>query len=337
MGLVRFPEGTTLMKKAVTLLSSEKFFTNKKAVILLASFCCILWGSAYPGVKIGYSLFQISTGNVFAELSFAGYRFIIAGLMVLIIALFTSKHLFTFTWKNIMSLVLLGLTQTTLQYVFFYIGLAHTTGLKASIMNGTSAFFSVILAHFLYRDDRINFNKAVGCILGFVGVLLVNFSSDLLSFNFKIIGEGFVAVAAFAFSVSAIYGKKICQKLDSVIVTGYQLLIGGIALLLMGLSGKGYVTNFTIGSTLVLLYLGLLSALAFTIWTILLKYNKVGPISVYNFLIPVSGAILSAIFLGENIFKWENAIALVLVCTGIYAVNHQGNPFKKHGRASVRL
>ncbi|TGA98924.1 DMT family transporter [Sporolactobacillus shoreae] len=315
-------------------MDGEKFFTNKKVVIVLAVFCCILWGSAYPGVKIGYSLFQISTGNVFAELSFAGYRFIIAGLMVLILALMMSKKLFTLTWKNIESLILLGLTQTTLQYVFFYIGLAHTTGLKASIMNGTSAFFSVILAHFLYRDDRINFSKAVGCILGFLGVLLVNFSSDLLSFNFKIIGEGFVAVAAFAFSASAIYGKRICQRMDSVIVTGYQLLIGGVVLLLMGISGKGYVAHFTFGSTLVLLYLGLLSALAFTLWTILLNYNKVGPISVYNFLIPVSGAILSAIFLGENIYKWENAVALVLVCTGIYAVNRQGHPLKKHGRAS---
>ncbi|WP_100486306.1 DMT family transporter [Sporolactobacillus pectinivorans] len=310
-------------------MDSEKFFTNKKAVILLASFCCILWGSAYPGVKIGYALFEISTNNVFSELSFAGYRFIIAGLMVLVVALCTSKHLFTLTWKNIMSLVLLGLTQTTLQYVFFYIGLAHTTGVKASIMNGTSAFFSVIFAHFIYKDDRINFKKTVGCILGFVGVLLVNFSSDLLNFNFKIIGEGFVTVAALAFSVSAIYGKKICQEMDSVIVTGYQLLIGGIVLLLMGFSGKGYMTHFTVVSTLVLLYLGLLSAVAFSIWTILLKYNKVGPIAIYNFLIPVSGAILSAIFLGENIFEWKNAVALILVCTGIYAVNYQPNKRSK--------
>jgi drug/metabolite transporter (DMT)-like permease len=130
-------------------------------------------------------------------------------------------------------------------------------------------------------------------------------------------------VAAFAFSASSIYGKKICENMDSTIVTGYQLLIGGLVLLILGISNKGYVTNFTLSSTLVLLYLGLLSALAFSIWTILLKYNKVGSIALFNFLIPVSGAILSSIFLGETIFNWENGIALVLVCIGIYIVNYR--------------
>ncbi|MBV4418974.1 DMT family transporter [Clostridium tyrobutyricum] len=303
-------------------MDNKKIFTNRKVVILLASFCCILWGSAYPGVKSGYALFKISTNNVFSELSFAGYRFILAGFMVLIFSVLSSKNIFAITKKNIKHLILLGLTQTTLQYIFFYIGLAHTSGVKASIMNSTSAFFSVILAHFLYKNDRINSKKAIGCILGFVGVLLVNFSSQLLSFDLKIVGEGFIAVAAFAFSASSIYGKKICEDMDSTIVTGYQLLIGGLALLILGISNKGYVTNFTLSSTLVLLYLGLLSALAFSIWTILLKYNKVGSIALFNFLIPVSGAILSSIFLGETILNWENGVALVLVCIGIYIVNH---------------
>ncbi|MBC2580500.1 DMT family transporter [Clostridium sp. DJ247] len=302
-------------------MNNKIFFTNKKIVILLASFCCILWGSAYPGVKSGYALFKISTNDVFSELSFAGYRFILAGLMVLIVSLFSSKKLFSLNKKSIKELILLGLTQTTLQYIFFYIGLAHTTGVKASIMNSTSAFFSVIMAHFLYKNDKMNYKKAIGCILGFISVLIVNFSSELLSFNFKINGEVFVAIAAFIFSVSSIYSKKICQSMDSTIVTGYQLLIGGLVLIILGISNKGYVTNFTIGSTLVLLYLSLLSALAFSIWTILLKYNKVGSIALFNFLIPVSGTILSSIFLGENIFDWKNAAALILVCIGIYIVN----------------
>lgn len=310
-------------------MNNKKIYTNRKIVVLLASFCCILWGSAYPGVKSGYALFKISTDNIFSELSFAGYRFIIAGLMVLIVALFSSKKLFSLTRKNIKELILLGLTQTTLQYMFFYIGLAHTSGVKASIMNSTSAFFSVILAHFLYNDDRINSRKAIGCILGFIGVLLVNFSSDLLNFSFKIKGEGFIAVAAFAFSACSIYGKKICKSIDSMLVTGYQLLIGGLVLLILGISNKGHVTNFTIGSTLVLLYLGLLSAVAFSIWTILLKYNKVGSIALFNFLIPISGAILSSIFLKENIFDWENAVALILVCIGIYIVNHNSNKLSR--------
>lgn len=302
-------------------MDNKSFFTDKKIVIILASFCCILWGSAYPGVKSGYILFRIGTADLFSKLSFAGYRFITAGLMVLLISIFFSKNIFSLTKENIKQLIILGVTQTTLQYIFFYIGLANTTGVKGSIMNSTTTFFSVILAHFLYTDDKITLRKALGCILGFIGVVLVNFNSSILDFSFKITGEGFIIIAALVFSASAIYGKKLSGGIDVMLATGYQLLIGGIGLLLLGIINKGYVTNFTFSSTLILLYLALLSALAFTIWTILLKYNKVGEISIFNFLIPISGAILSSIFLGETIFEWKNAAALVLVCIGIYIVN----------------
>ncbi|WP_411681781.1 DMT family transporter [Clostridium thailandense] len=302
-------------------MDNKVFFTNKKIVIILASFCCILWGSAYPGVKSGYALFKINTDDLFSKLSFAGYRFIIAGLMVLAISMLFSKSIFSLSKENIKQLVILGITQTTLQYIFFYIGLANTTGVKGSIMNSTTTFFSVIIAHFLYANDKITFKKALGCILGFVGVILVNFNSNILDFNFKITGEGFIIIAAFAFSASAIYGKKLSGHIDVMLTTGYQLLIGGVILLLLGIINKGYITNFTVSSTLILLYLSLLSAIAFTIWTILLKYNKVGEISIFNFIIPVSGAILSSIFLGETILEWKNAVALILVCIGIYIVN----------------
>ncbi len=71
--------------------------------------------------------------------------------------------------------------------------------------------------------------------------------------------------------------------------------------------------------------MALLSSAAFSLWNLLLKYNKVGPVSVYNFLTPIFGSILSAIFLGENIFEFKNMIALVLVCLGIWMVNKQKN------------
>ncbi|MBP9905368.1 MAG: EamA family transporter, partial [Rhodoferax sp.] len=64
----------------------------------------------------------------------------------------------------------------------------------------------------------------------------------------------------------------------------------------------------------------LLSSVAFGLWTILLKYNRVGMVTVFNFLIPIFGAMLSAVFLGERILEWKNVIALVLVCSGIFLV-----------------
>lgn len=302
-------------------LNGEKFFTKKGTVVILAAFCCLLWGSAYPGVKSGYILFNINSENIFSELTFAGYRFIIAGFMVLIFALLSGRKLFSITLNNMKQIAKLGIAQTTIQYIFFYIGLSNTSGVKASVMNALSVFFSVIIAHFIYLNDKMSLKKAAGVLLGFVGVIIVNFNIDLLNLSFKIVGEGFIIIAALIFSSASIYSKKICQSIDPMLVTGYQLFLGGLALLLIGVYNKGYVTNFTLASSSILVYLGMLSAVAFSIWTVLLKYNKIGAIAPFNFLIPVSGAILSSIFLGENIIQWQNAIALILVCLGILIVN----------------
>ena len=114
---------------------------------------------------------------------------------------------------------MLGIFQTTLQYIFFYIGLAYTTGIRSSIINGTGAFFSILLAHFIYKNDRLNVNKIVGCIVGFIGVIIVNLNGqDFFASSFSIQGEGFVMLAAFILSASSIYGKKITQNQDAFVI-----------------------------------------------------------------------------------------------------------------------
>lgn len=288
---------------------------------IMATLCCLLWGSAYPAIKSGYILFNIGAGDVASKIVFAGYRFTMSGILVLIIAKVFGQKLFAFSKKNFLSLVVLGIMQTTLHYIFFYIGLANTTGVKGAIMNSMGTFFSVFLAHFIYKNDKLNIPKIIGCIVGFIGVMVVNFSADLLNFSFDFRGEGFIIIASFMFSVSAIYSKKLTQSMNVMVVTGYSLFMGGVLLTLLGTIGGGYVHNFTLSSSLLLSYMILLSAVAFTLWSSLLKYNKIGAVSVFIFLIPIFGAILSAVFLGENILEIKNVFALALVCFGIWMVN----------------
>lgn len=306
-------------------MNTKKFLTNKKIIILLATICCLLWGSAFPGVKTGYSLFKIATNDIPSKFVFAGYRFALAGIIVLVIAALTGKNILILNKKNALQIIILGLTQTTIQYIFFYIGLGYTTGTKGSIITSTGTFFSIILAHFIYKNDKLNFNKVIGCILGFLGVIAANFSPDVLKFSFSLKGEGLVMLSALAASASAIYGKKITQSLDSIIVTGYQLFIGGFVLTAFGLLKKGSLSAFTPQSTLLLIYLAILSSAAFSIWTALLKYNKVGFVSMFNFLVPVFGVLLSALVLRENIFDIKNLVALILVCIGIILANKENS------------
>jgi drug/metabolite transporter (DMT)-like permease len=306
------------------LLNSKKV-TDGRVVAVVATLCCLLWGSAYPAIKKGYILFNINSNDIPSKFLFAGYRFVIAGIIVLVIAQLTGKSIFSFSKRSIFKLFLLGIVQTTLQYIFFYIGVANTTGVKGSVMNSTVAFFSVILAHYIYKNDKLTKRKAVGCIVGFIGVIVVNFNSELLRFSFNFTGDGFVVIAAFIFSVAAIYSKKLTESIDVMVITGYSLFIGGIMLVVLGQVSGGQVNNFTLPASLVLIYLALLSSVAFSLWNLLLKYNNVGLVSVYNFLTPIFGSVLSAIFLGETIFELKNIVALILVCIGIWMVNTGSN------------
>ncbi|MFZ3128996.1 MAG: DMT family transporter [Rhodoferax sp.] len=304
-------------------------FARPKVVFLLASLCCLLWGSAYPAIKIGYSLFAIAPGDVATQLVFAGYRFVGAGALLLVFAVLSGKPL-AISPRTGAQLVLLGVAQTTLQYVFFYIGLAHTTGVKASILNGVGAFFSVLLAHFVYHNDRLSWRKIAGCTLGFGGVMLVNLESLASGagsggghFAFSLLGEGFLLLSSLTLSAASMFGKRVSQHMDSVVMTGYQLAAGGVVLLAMGGLAGGTLRDFTLPSTALLAYLAALSAIAFALWGVLLKYNRVSSVSVYFFLMPLFGAGLSALFLGESIWAWKNLAALALVCLGIWWVTQE--------------
>ena len=304
-------------------MSTQNFFTRRSVVFALATLSCLLWGSAYPAIKNGYALLHIAANDIPGKLLFAGWRFVFAGLLLLVFAQLTGRSLRLASARQLGQVSLLGLTQTSLQYVFFYLGLAYTTGVKGSIMNATGTFFSVLLAHFIYHNDKLSAPRITGCLIGFAGVLVVNFNRSLLDFSFSLLGEGSVVLAAFILSAASIYGKKISQNIDSVVLTGYQLSIGGVALLAGGWLAGGQLEAFSPMATALMAYMVLLSSVAFALWTILLKFNRVGMVTVFNFLVPIFGAGLSALFLDETILEWKNLLALLLVCGGIWLVTRE--------------
>jgi len=307
-------------------LSRAHLFKDGRFVLGVAVLCCLLWGSAFPAVKAGYALLHVAKTDMATQMLFAGWRFLGAGLILLVLAVLGRRSI-AVPRDRIGSVVGLGLFQTTLQYVFFYVGLAHASGVKSSIMNGTGAFFSVILAHFLFANDRLTARKVAGCLLGFAGVLVVNLGGSRglggLDFEFTLLGEGFVVIAAFVLAAASIWGKAISQKLDPMVMTGWQLAIGGAALLAIGEIAGGHLGGFDARSLALLAYMAGLSAAAFALWSLLMKHNPVGMLAVFNFLIPVFGVLLSGLFLHEPVLAWKNALALALVCGGIWLVTRR--------------
>jgi drug/metabolite transporter (DMT)-like permease len=274
-------------------------------VLILATLCCLLWGSAYPFIKIGYRLFAIETTG--SQILFAGLRFTMAGILTWVITCSYKKELIypvRSEWGSVMSL---GLVQTSLQYLFFYIGLA---------------FLVIIFAHLLLKE-KLTRDKVFGCLLGMTGVLIVQFNGGSLNGGFKFLGEGFMFLACFASALGTIMTRVYTKKSDSMTLTAFQLSFGGLILIGVGLLSGGQIHSADLHGLLVLFYLAVLSATAFSVWTILIKHNPVGLVAVYSFMIPVFGVMLSGLFLGEAFLNIRILFSLICVSLGIWLVNRQ--------------
>ncbi|WP_461810981.1 DMT family transporter [Faecalimonas sp.] len=299
----------------------EKTMKKTSIVAILALICCALWGSAFPAVKIGYKLFEINT--VGSQILFAGYRFFLAGVLTLLLACIYEKRFVYIKKASVPYVFAQGMLQTTIQYLLFYIGMANTSGAKGSVINASNGFVAIIVAAMLIPSEKMTWKKILGCIVGFAGVIFINLSPGAWGSGFSIQGEGMVLLCSIAYGTSSVTLKLISHREKPMTLTAYQLLFGGIVLTFIGVFAGGSITNFTVQSTLLLLYLALLSTVAFTIWTVLLKYNPVSKVAIFGFSIPVFGVALSGIFLGEEILSVKNVIALLCVCVGIIIVNRE--------------
>lgn len=297
-------------------------FTKPAVVCALALVCCTLWGSAFPCIKIGYRLFSIPGEDTMSQMLFAGYRFTLAGIMVILIGSLVKRQFLCPKMSSLPLVIKLGSVQTIFQYVFFYMGLAQTTGVKSSIITASNVFLAIFLSAAVFRE-RLSARKLLGCFIGFVGVILINLTGSGLDMNVSLAGEGFMFLSAFAAALSSVMIKRYSAKEDTFTLCGYQFFFGGIVLSLIGTICGGKVSAFTVTSTLLLIYMGMISAVAYSLWSFLLKYNPVGKVAIFGFANPIIGVILSALLLGEKnqAFTLQGLAALVLVCVGILMVN----------------
>ena len=304
---------------------SKIIWTKLPIVIITAIFCCTLWGSASPAIKIGYELFDIAAGDTPSRILFAGNRFVIAGIMVIIFGSILQKKILIPKMTSIIYIVVLACFQTILQYIFFYMALAHTSGVRGSIINAAGSFFSILLAVYIFKFEKLSARKAAGMIIGFIGVFLcvTGGNVDFLEGGFSVQGEGAMLIAAFASAVAGCFIKLFSQNENPVVLSGYQFFLGGIVMSIVGKLMGGHLTIVSAGSIPLLIYMAFISAGAYTLWGVLLKYNPVSTVTVLGFVNPVMGVILSALFLneGDEALSIYTLIALVLVSIGIYIIN----------------
>ena len=306
------------------------FFARLLVAVLCAIGCNMLWGSAIPFINLGYKLFDIPSGAVTTQILFAGCRFFLAGLLTILFASAQKKTLVVPKKQNIDKVVKLAATQTALQYFFFYIGVANTESVKGAIIQGLNAFVAILIACYIFRTEKMNPLKWIGGVVGVAGVVVVNLKGGAIDTSVRLTGEGFLLISMLAGACSSGLIKRYGQLDDPVALSGWQFMLGGAVMAIGAFLMGGRLHPQHIGAVAVLLYLALLSAVAYTVWSLLLKVNPVSRIAVFMFLQPVFGVLLSLILYGSSDVPLARyALALALVSLSIVIVGKGQQAEKK--------
>lgn len=308
---------------------NEKTMQKALVVLGLSVLANMMWGSAAPSIKTGYALFHLASDDTVSQLLFAGLRFFFAGALTIVIFSLMGGKLLLPRRSALPKIGVLALFQTIIQYVFFYTGCANASGTNVAIGTSTGAFFTILVSCLIFRQERLTARKVIGCLLGFAGVVLINLSSDNgLSLDISLAGEGAIILSSVSFAFSGAFIKRYSQTEDPAMLCGWQFILGGAVMIIgsFALGGRLDISGAGLGGVLLIGYLALVSAVAYGITSVLMKYNPVSKVSVYNFLNPVFGVILSILILKESgkDFGLRGVIALALVCAGVLTVNFAG-------------
>jgi drug/metabolite transporter (DMT)-like permease len=285
----------------------------------LAIVACLLWATAFVGIKIGLQYTP--------PLQFAGIRFFISGLIILpFIPSLRNKIILAL--PHYRKIILIGLVQTFLQYALFYKGMSYVPGAVGALVIGSGPLFVLVVAHFLMPGDLINRQKVVGILIGLAGVAVITLGRKsigatdgllllgvlILLLNNVLAGFGNVLVARSA------------QKIPPLVLSSFSMIIGGFILYFAGISVEGINRGpFPLPYYFSLAWLSFLSAAAISIWYTLLKTPgvKVSELNMWKFIIPVFGAALSWMILPGESPDISSVMGMILVGVALVSVNWQ--------------
>ncbi len=289
---------------------------GKSKNIFLTLLVMMLWGSLFPIVKIGFNAYNIVTvGDI---LYFAGVRFVICGILIMLYSYFHDKTSYT-NVKNKLPLILLsGLFAIILHYAFTYVGLSLADSSKTALLKKVGVLIYIAVSPVFIKDDKFSIKKLVGAACGFLGIVAMNSSAGGFSMN---IGDWLIISASFCTVFSNIISKKVFSFVNPLASTGISQLFGGIVLALVGKAMGGNM-DFSLGSkTFIFVYMCFASIIGYALWFWLLKDGELSKMFIIQFAEPVFASIFGFVLLGENIFKIEFLIALVLIFAGIVISN----------------
>lgn len=293
--------------------------------VLLSLIVMALWGSLFPCIKIGYQAFCISGTDIPSILMFAGTRFTVCGVVICSIALCKKDKIQTPKVKTIGIFLFIGLFSIILHYAFLYIGISVTDSSKTALIKQFGSLIYVCFAFLFFKNETFSVYKIIGAIVGFLGIIAINFNAEGITFA---LGDILIVCASVCTVAANIISKKILLKNSPFWLTGISQLSGGIVLMLIAVIFGANLLSVTWESLAVFVYICTASTIAYLLWNYILRTSDLSNMFIIKFAEPLFACIFGAILLHENIFQWQYLIAFILISAGIIL----GNKTKKGGK-----
>lgn len=283
---------------------------DAKALIIMVTICAS-WGLNHPLTKMAY----VDISPVLA----AALRSLLAPAGLLVYCLINRVPMKMGPGGQFHAVVL-GLI-FGVEFVFFYAGIDMTMSSRGAVLLYTQPFFTAILAHFILPGDKLNWTRALGLVLAFVGVAAV-IGHDSDSGRQSLLGDFFCLAAGFLWAGTMIYIRFFMVSRASAVQTiFYQILYSFPVLLMASFVFEPVRFNLTFQLTGILLYQGIgVACISYLIYTSLIYRYQASTLAAFTFIAPVTGVIFSGLILSEPLTFWL-WLGLSLVSIGLLIVN----------------
>ena len=287
----------------------------------LFALLCLIWGSTWLGIKIG-----LEDSPPFLS---AGFRFLIATVFLFIWA--KKKGIKFSEYKaQAFKILIPGFFMYYLSYSLVYWGEQYINSGLTAVLFATFPFFVAIFATLLLKEEKLNWFRLFGLIIGFSGILLIFWESLSLKGENLLRGMLGIVLSAVCSAYASVRVKRDLYSVEPVVISVFQMGLGTLLLL-----GSGFlferITDFkltykSVGALLYLSFFG--SAFAFMSYYWLLKRIEVTKLSLIAFITPIVALILGWLVLGESISGYLIS-GTVLVIIGIWLVSRYGIASRK--------